>query len=117
MSHESTASFSLGRKWSLSFSVLLGSLAVFALVVMTNYMAARHYARLNFSLAAQARLSSLTQRLVASVTNDVKVTIYFDRSEPLFALTWGLLKEYQFLNPKITVETVDAEGTASVDNW
>ena len=65
MSREPTASFSLGRKWSLSLSVLVGSLAVVALVVMTNYLAARRYQRFNLSLAAQIRLSSQTQRLVA----------------------------------------------------
>ena len=107
MSREPTASFSLGRKWSLSLSVLVGSLAVVALVVMTNYLAARRYQRFNLSLAAQIRLSSQTQRLVAGVTNEVKATIYFDRAEPLYPFTWGLLKEYQFLNPKILVEVVD----------
>lgn len=102
-----TVSFSRGLKWSLSLSVLLGTLVVIALVVMVNYLSARHYERFNLALAAPARLSSLTQRLVASVTNEVKVTLYFDRSEPLYDLTWGLLKEYHFLNPKISVETVD----------
>jgi hypothetical protein len=102
-------SFSPGRKWSISLNVLVAALAVGALVVMVNYLAARHFKRLPLAARAQTPFSELTRRVLAGVTNEVKITIYFDKDEPLYDAVWSLLKEYKFANPKLLVETVDYE--------
>lgn len=107
MTSDPPPSFSVGRKWSLSLNVLLSVLAVLALVLMVNYMAARHFTRLPVSAATTVELSSLTKRVLASVTNEVKVIVYFDKDAPLYDSVQALLKEYKFANANIMVKTVD----------
>lgn len=107
MNNQAPPSFSIARKWSLSLNVLLSVLAVLALMVMINYLAARHFWRLPVSTLNEVDLSPLTRRVIASVTNDVRVIIYFDKTEPLYHSVHALLKEYKFANYKIEVESVD----------
>src|SRR2546426_8801785 len=40
-------------------------------------------------------LSPLTLKLLKSITNEVKVTIYYDKNEPLYSTLAGLLNEYR----------------------
>src|SRR5712664_1584605 len=110
-------SFSPYRKWSLGLNLLVSTFAVLALVLMLNYLAARHYVRLPVSARGQTPLSPLTERVLAGTTNEVRVTIYFDKHGPLYEPVWSLLKEYHFRNPRIAVEAVDCErdpGAASL---
>ena len=89
-----------------------------ALVGMLNYLAARHFTRVSVAAArSQVELSPLTRRTLESLTNDVKVTIYFDKDEALFEPVSALLREYKFANPHIVVDFVDYyhdPGTAEV---
>ena len=112
MKHDSPPSFSLGRRWSTSLNVMLSVLAVVALVAMVNYLAARHFGRVPVSALAQTELHPQTRRILESVTNNVRVTIYYDREEPLYPLVNGLLKEYKFANARIGVETIDYQRDA-----
>src|SRR5262245_8091219 len=110
-------SFSRSRKWALGANLLVMFTAVSALLVMTNYLAARHQKRWSCSGSAQIQLSPLTERVLASVTNPVLVTLYFRKEDPLFKLSWNLLKNYQFANERIQLESIDydtAPGAAEV---
>src|SRR5262245_58811497 len=107
MKDETPPSFSVARKWSLSLNVLILVLVALALVAMINYLAARHFWRLPVSTVNELELSPLTKRVIASVTNDVRVIIYFNKNEPLYHSVHALLKEYKYANYKIEVETVD----------
>ncbi len=109
MKPDGSPSFSPARKWSISFNVLLSIVALLALVLMANYLGARHFWRLPLSSQAQAELSPLTQRVLAGVTNQVKVTAYFEKASPLFDSVWALLKEYQFASSKLNIRAVDCE--------
>ena len=100
-------SFSPARKWSISLNVLVSTLTLLAVILMLNYLAARHFWRMPLSFHAQTELSPLTQRVLAGVTNPVKAVVFFDKQEPLFDSVWGLLKEYRFTCPKLEVEVVD----------
>src|SRR4051812_43092889 len=104
---EPPPSFSTARKWSISLNVLVSSLTMLTLVLMVNYLAARHFRRLPLTSEAQVSLSDQTEKVLASVTNEVKVIVYFNRQEPLFDSIWALLKEYKFRNRKIALELVD----------
>ena len=46
-------SFSLSRRWSIRLNVSVAILAALALVLMVNYLAARHFTRLPWSGRAQ----------------------------------------------------------------
>lgn len=103
-----TPSFSPGRKWGIGFSVLVGLAATLAIVVMLNYISRNFFFRRMF-LSSQTRieLSAQTLSLLKSVTNNVKVTLYYDKEEPMFTTVAALVNEYHLHNPKITVNTVD----------
>jgi hypothetical protein len=103
------ASFSVAGRWRIGAHLAVSLLSLLALVVMTNYLAARHFKRRALADAAPIQLSLLTQRVLSALTNEVRVIIYFDREEAptLYEWTRDLLKEYRFANPRLSVETVD----------
>src|SRR5688500_18986090 len=107
MKHDTKPSFSMGRRWTLSLNVLLSIVAVLALVGMVNYLAARHFQRIPVSTLAQMELSAQTRRILQSVTNNVTVTVYYDRTDELYEMVNGLLKEYKCANGRVAVETID----------
>lgn len=113
MTSASPPSFSAARRWTFSLNVLISVSAVLALVLMANYLAARHFKRFTLSGTADFELSPITKRVLAAVTNEVKAIVYFDREEPLYDSVQALLKEYKFANARIVVETVDYKRDAA----
>ncbi|MDX1952025.1 MAG: Gldg family protein [Verrucomicrobiota bacterium] len=99
--------FSPFRKWNVGLHVILAVIAFFAIVTMANYLSARHSTRFHLSEAASQKVSPLTAQMLSSLTNKVKVIVFFDRTEPLFPAVAGLIKEYQVRSPQIEVEFVD----------
>src|SRR6267378_5843687 len=100
-------SFSPGRKWSIGFNVFLIIAVVFSVVGMINYLSRDYFYRFQWSSREKIELSPLTMKFLQSLTNQVKVTLYYDKSESIYTTVIGLLNEYKFVNPKISVETVD----------
>ena len=100
-------SFSRGRTWSIIFHVLLSSIAFLAVISMLNYLAHRHNHRIYLSNPAAQKLSPLTLRTLAELTNDVKIVCFFGRTDDLFGTVSSLLKEYQARSPRIQLEFVD----------
>jgi hypothetical protein len=110
MTSDLPPSFSKARKWSLGLNVLVSSAAVLALLLMVNYLAARHFTRWSWSGGAQAQLSPLSLKVLTAVTNPVKVTLYFDKEDPLFEMSYSLLKAYRYANDRIQIEVVHYES-------
>jgi hypothetical protein len=106
-------SFSAGQRWRIFFSVLISVVAVTALVIMLNYLAARYYTRFTLSQQAQMELSPQTKSLLKSITNKVSVVIYYDKQNGLYDSVNSLLTEYHLTNPKISVQTVDYQVDAA----
>lgn len=100
-------SFSARQRWQAAASVGLSVLAMGALVLMTNYLGLRHFKRVSLAPGRPTELSPLTRRVLESLTNDVQVTVYFRKDEPLYDAVWLLLKEYSLANPRIRVQAVD----------
>jgi hypothetical protein len=100
-------SFSPGRKWNITLNTVLLVLSVVALLAMVNYLVARHSQRFDWSGSGRIELSPRTRQVLASVTNEVKVILYFDRREPLFKMSLSLLKAYAEVNPRLVIETID----------
>ena len=104
-------SFSGGQRWSNALNTFLAVVAVLALVVMANYLAAGYFKRFQLSRDAAFKLSDQTLRVLDGLTNDVNITIFFqpngDNAE-IYQLTKSLLNEYQRTNPRrIHVSTLD----------
>lgn len=102
-----TPSFSPARKWKIGANVFVSAVALVAVAAMLNYLAARHYWRWN--AGSSHKLSPLTLRVLASLTNRVKVIVFFDRREPLFSPVSELLNEYQQQCRKLDLQYVDYE--------
>lgn len=102
-------SFSAGRKWAGRLNACAAIAVVLALGGMLNYLAARHFARLPLTGRQRTALSAQTARVLRSLTNEVRVTVFFDTrdQEELHGLTTALLREYTSLNPKIIFKTID----------
>jgi ABC-type uncharacterized transport system len=106
-------SFSSLRRWGIFFSVITSIVAMIALVIMLNYLGARYYARLAWSTETRAQLSPQTLGLLKSITNEVKVVVYYDKKDRLYGFITDLLNEYRLTNPKISVRLVDYERDAA----
>jgi hypothetical protein len=104
---DSEPSFYPGRKWSISLHVFVVVMSLLAIVIMINYVSHDHFLRLQWSTRAQHELSSRTLSLLQSITNPVKVTLYYDKKDPFYTTVVDLLNEYALANRKISIRTVD----------
>ena len=77
----SPPSFSAARKFGTGFNVLVGIAAFLAIVVMANFLAARHYRRLSLSEDRVPPLAPVTLQVLAALTNTLNVTVFFDPDE------------------------------------
>lgn len=109
MASDSTPPSSLtpARRWAIAIQVGLSACLFLAIVGMLNYVAARHPWRLEWGRQSRFELSGATRQILASLTNEVQVTVFFDRDEPLFSTVMGLLREYQLASPRIRLRHVD----------
>src|SRR5881396_1062454 len=101
MMSEPPPSFSRARKWNITLNTALLVLSVVALLAMMNYLTARHDSRFDWSGTGRIELSPRTRQVLASVTNELRVTLYFDRDDPLFKMAHTLLKAYENANPRL----------------
>jgi hypothetical protein len=102
-------SFSPYRKWAIGLHVLLLISVVLSVLVMVNYLSRDYFLRFHLSTHSKIELSPRTVGLLRSLTNQVKVTLYYDtdEDESLYSTIADLLSEYRLINPRITVQTVD----------
>jgi hypothetical protein len=100
-------SFSRLQRVGIGLNVLAAIFCVVALVVMVNYLAARHYYRWHLASRENYRLSPQTTHVLQSLTNQVNVIIFFDREEVLFGPVTALLREYAHTSPRVVVRHVD----------
>ena len=103
----SPTSFSAGRRWGIFFSVMISIAAVASLMIMLNYLGARHFLRFSWSAKTSLQLSPPTLSLLDTITNDVKVTIYYDKTDSLYFDIADLLNEYHLANPRISVQSLN----------
>jgi ABC-type uncharacterized transport system involved in gliding motility auxiliary subunit len=101
------ASFSPRRRWLIGFDVVVRTALVLAVVVMVNYLGAKFYGRYFLSSETQVKLSPRSLSVVHSITNQVAVTVYYDKTDDWYSTIIALLNEYRSANPHISVKTVD----------
>jgi ABC-2 type transport system permease protein len=97
-------SFTPGRRWKIGFDVVVRTALVLAVVVMVNYLGAKFYRRFYLSSQTQVKLSSRTLSVVRSVTNQVTVTVYYDKTDDWYPAIIALLNEYRSANPKVKAQ-------------
>ena len=107
MATHSQPSFSPGRRWKIGFDVVVRTALVLAVVVMVNYLGAKFYGRFYLSSQTRVQLSSRSLSVLHSLTNQIAVTVYYDKTDDWYPAIIALLNEYRSANPKISVKTVD----------
>jgi hypothetical protein len=110
---QSKPSFSPRRKWSIGLDVLVRTVVVLVVVIMINYLSGQYFKRFFLSSQTQIALSSRTVSVLKSLTNQVKVTLYYDKEDLLYSTLLALLKEYRNVNPRIQVAAVDYQWDAA----
>lgn len=103
----SRPSFSGAQRLRVGTHVLVALWAGLAIVVMANYLAARHYHRFHWTSDTRFELSGTTRQVLSGVTNEVSVIVLFDRDHPLFPSVYGLLSEYAYACPKLKLELLN----------
>ena len=103
----SAPTFSGARRRSAGAHLTVSLVALLAVVLMANYLSSRHYRRLQWTPDARFDLSEPTRRVLDALTNELHVTVLFDREAALFAPVHGLLSEYAYACPKLKLETVN----------
>lgn len=90
---------------SFVFSALLG---VF-IVILVNYISARHYARWDWTNEGLFTLSDRSQQVLHELDQDVRVYVFLGRDEQDFADIETLLEQYKAATDRISVEWVDPD--------
>src|SRR5476649_1866204 len=106
MAAKSQPSFSPGRRWKIGFDMVVRTALVLAVVVMVNYLGAKFFGRFYLSSQTQ-QLSARTLSVVHSITNQVAVTVYYDKGDDWYPMIMALLNEYRSANPNISIKAVD----------
>jgi hypothetical protein len=106
-SPKSRPSFSPASRWRIGFDMLLRTALVLAVIVMVNFIATKFYHRFYLSSQTRVALSPRTLSVLHSMTNSVKVTLYFDRKGDFFPDIMALLNEYRAANKNISLRVVD----------
>jgi LPXTG-motif cell wall-anchored protein len=104
----SQPSFSPRQRWSIVLNVCLTTLVLLLVVVMLNFLGRDYFLRLYWSTQAKTELSPLTVHFLRSLTNQVKVTLFYDKQDALYGTIANLLNQYQNLaKPRLTIQAVD----------
>jgi gliding motility-associatede transport system auxiliary component len=104
---DSKPSFSPYRKWVIAFNVGLIIALVFAVVVMANYLSRDYFMRVHLSTQSNVHLFPRTVKFLHTITNSVKITLYYDKEDPFYSTIAELLNEYHAVNPRISLRIVD----------
>jgi hypothetical protein len=107
MAEKSQPSFSPGRRFAIGLNMLVRTALVLAVLVMVVALSNRYFHRVYLSSHTRVELSPRTVNFVKTITNRVKVTLYFNRDEEMYSTITALLAEYRALNPRLSVTTVD----------
>ena len=100
-------SFSAARKFGLGFNTLVGVVAFVVIVLLVNFLGARHYRRVTLSEDRVPPLAPVTLQVVHALTNDLKVTVFFDPDEVLYGQVMQLLRQYEHASPRVKVSVVN----------
>ena len=85
----------------------IGVVLAAALLVGVNYLAFRHWKRMDWTKTQIYSLSEQTRKVLAGLKNPVQVTVFMTGEARLYQPVKELLTRYQAASPKIEVEFLD----------
>jgi ABC-type uncharacterized transport system involved in gliding motility auxiliary subunit len=110
------ASTPFRRRFVISTNILLQCLAVLALMVMINWLVARHYTRFDWTKSGYYKISDKTKQVLTTLKEPLKIIVYFRPTsesamdDQIFDDVRNLLREFKFFGrQKVSVEYVDPD--------
>ncbi len=99
------------RKQRIGYTAagLTGLLLVLALVVMANWLGARHWKRADWTSSHLYTLSEKTLGVLESLPDEVRVVVFMTPQSPLYDQVHELLERYASASDKIHVEYIDPD--------
>lgn len=87
-----------------------------ATVVMVNYLAFRHYDRLDLTSGGMFTLSPKSVEVIRGLSSDIDIYLFLSAGEPSYQRTDELLKRYGTLSERVRVHYVDPDRQAAEFN-
>ena len=106
---QSIKSFSQQRSTRMGLNSIIAVVLVGAIVVIINFLAARHAPEWDFSETQHFTLSRQTYQVLRKLEKDVAIKVFAHEGSPKYASFRDLLTTYTKETPKLTVEFVDPE--------
>jgi len=99
------------RKQSLRYGVAGGAalVLVVGLVLMANWLGARHYKRWDLTSSKLYTLSEKSLVLVRGLSTELRIVVFMVPGSPLFDQAQELLERYAAASDKIVLEYIDPE--------
>jgi ABC-type uncharacterized transport system involved in gliding motility auxiliary subunit len=96
-----------GRRRRARAYLIANALLLAGIVVMLNYLAARHYERWDWTEHSIFTLSDRSERVLAQLRAPIEIWVLLSESEPEHAELRNLLERYRAASPRLTVRYVD----------
>jgi ABC-type uncharacterized transport system involved in gliding motility auxiliary subunit len=111
---EALKAFSIRRSTRLGANSILMVLLFTAILVIVNFLAARHTVRWDLSETQHFTLAPQTHKVLRGLTREVKVTVFAQERSPSYNTYRDLLDSYKQDSDKLKVEFVDPERRPGV---
>ena len=111
---EALKAFSIRRSTRLGANSILMVLLFAAILVIVNFLAARHTMRWDLSETQHFTLAPQTHKVLRGLTREVKVTVFAQERSPSFNTYRDLLDSYKQDSDQLKVEFVDPERRPGV---
>ncbi len=85
------------------------TLTVLAVIVLVNFLSARHHRRFDLTESKSFSLSEQTVKILESLPREVTVTAFYREAEPTRQKLQDLLAEYRYHSPKLSVRYIDPD--------
>ena len=99
--------FSARHRWGGWINLWFSVVSVLVLVIALNCFSSRHYQRTSWAYNLNHKLSERTQQLLANMTNEVDIIVFYDRTESTYRMVNELLQKYEHLNSNLHINSVD----------
>lgn len=106
---QSVKAFTTRRSTRMGANALMMVVMFVCILIIVNFLAARHSVRWDLSENQNFSLSPQTHRIIRSLPRDVKITVFTREKDPGYQAYKERLDSYRQASPKITVEFVDPE--------
>lgn len=99
----------MSAKPRTQINLVLTAILGIVVVVLLNYIAARHYARSDWTTHGLFTLSERSREVLRELEADVQIYVFLGRDEQDFADVETLLEEYVAVTDRIQVEWIDPD--------